>query len=211
MGKEDEKLRKALVGRRIPVVTLDNKWHKIWKMIEKPNDIAKNESKLNDLLRKQGKITTESKEIKKIKKKLMDEIVSLMDDNKSSESKVNENKRLIEDCNQKLEKYEEESADLPDQINEINREIMFSTMEQCYHALHSNEKDINELADWIAGIRIELKKNVVRKQEKEIQNALMYSYMNDIFGGEVVDLFDLSYNPLEKMIKLKEAKEESKK
>lgn len=211
MGKEDEKLRKALVGRRIPVVTLDNKWHKIWKMIEKPNDIAKNESKLNDLLRKQGKITTESKEIKKIKKKLMDEIVSLMDENKSSESKVNENKRLIEDCNQKLEKYEEESADLPDQINEINREIMFSTMEQCYHALHSNEKDINELADWIAGIRIELKKNVVRKQEKEIQNALMYSYMNDIFGGEVVDLFDLSYNPLEKMIKLKEAKEESKK
>ena len=32
----------------------------------------------------------------------------------------------------------------------------------------------------------------------EIQNAVMYSYMHDIFGADVVDLFDMKYNPLEK-------------
>ncbi len=210
MSKEDEKLRKAVESRRIPIVTLDNKWHKIWSMIEKPSDVAKNEAAMNDLLRKQGRLTTESKDIKKLKKKLMDEIVNLMDDEASSGDKVNENKRLIEECNQKLEDYDNKLAELPDEIMEINREIMYSTMEQCYHALHINEKDIDELAKWIDGIRIELKKNVVRKQEKEIQNAVMYSYMNDVFGADVVDLFDMSYNPLEKMIKLKELKAEQK-
>ncbi len=211
MGKEDEKLRKAVETRRIPIVTLDNKWHKIWNMIEKPSEVSKDEARMNDLLRKQGRLTTESKDIKKLKKKLMDEIVTLMDEDSSASGKVDDNKRLIEECNQKLDKYEEELSELPDQIMEINRDIMFATMEQCYHALHTNEKDIDELAKWIDNIRIEIKKNVIRKQEKEIQNAVMYSYMNDIFGADVVDLFDMSYNPLEKMIKLKEIKAEQQK
>lgn len=211
MGKEDDKLRKAVDSKKIPVVTLDNKWHKIWTMIEKPSDIEKDEKILNDLLRRQGKLNTESKDIKKLKKKMMDEIVTLMDEgNQSSNRKIEENKRLIEECNQKLEAYEEELMDLPKEINEINKTIMYSTMEQCYHALHSNETDIDKLAEWIANIRVELKKNVVRKQEMEIQNAVMYSYMHDVFGADVVDLFDMKYNPLEKMLKLKRIKDEQK-
>jgi len=208
MGKADDKLREALSGKKIPIVTLDNKWHKIWTMIDKPGEIAKNEARLNELLRAQGRMNSETKEIKKIKKRLMDEIVTLADSNASAK-KLDENKRLIEECNQKLEQYEEELLDIPNRIAEINRELMYSTMEQCYHALHTNEKDIERLADWIAGIRIELKKNVVRKQEMEIQNAVMYSYMNDVFGGNIVDLFDLAYNPMDKIIKLKEAKKDS--
>lgn len=209
--EKEEKLRRAVESKHIPVVTLDNKWHKIWTMVEKPSEIAKNEERLNELLRRQGKLNTESKDIKKLKKKMMDEIVPLMDDGDSSSvKKAEDNKRLIEDCNKKLEDYEEELLLIPEQIDEINKEIMFSTMEQCYYVLHENEKDIEELANWIAAIRIEIKKNIVRKQEKEIQNGIMYSYMNDIFGSEVVDLFDMSYNPMEKLLKLKEIQEEQK-
>lgn len=211
MGKEEEKLRRAVEYKHIPVVTLDNKWHKIWTMVEKPSSVSKDEAKLNDLLRTQGKLNTEYKDIKKLKKKMMDEIVTLMDDPESaSEKKVEDNKRLIEDCNHKLEEYEGKLAELPKEIEEINKDLMFATMEQCYHVLHTNEKDIDSLAEWIAGIRVELKKNVIRKQEMEVQNAIMYSYMNDIFGSDVVDLFDMSYNPLEKMLKLKAIKDEQK-
>lgn len=211
MGKDSDKLRSAVDNKKIPIVTLDNKWHKIWTMIEKPADVLSKESKMNELLRRQGKLNTESKEIKKLKKKMMDEIVTLMDNaDASSLKRVEDNKRLIEDCNQKLEQYEEEMADLPKEIYSINKELMYETMEQCYHALHINEKDIDDLAEWIAGIRIELKKNVVRKQEMEIQNAVMYSYMHDVFGADVVDLFDMKYNPMEKMLKLKALKEEQK-
>ena len=211
MGKEEDRLKRAVAGRNIPVVTLDNKWHKIWTMIEKPSDVAKDEKRLNELLRKQGKINTESKDIKKLKKKMMDEIVVLMDGaEEGSEKKIEENKRLIEECNEKLSTYEEEMGDIPKEIDEINRDLMQSTAELIYDVMHKNEKEIDVLADWIGNIRVELKKNVIRKQEMEIQNGVMYSYMHDVFGPEVVDIFDMKYDPMEKINKLKAIKEEQK-
>ncbi len=211
MGKEDDRLRRAVAGKNIPVVTLDNKWHKIWTMIEKPSDIKKSEKTLNDLLRKQGKINTESKDIKKLKKKMMDEIVILMDGaEEGSEKKIEENRRLIEECNEKLSKYEEEIGDIPKEIDEINRDIMQTTAEIIYDVMHKNEAEIDVLADWISNIRVELKKNVIRKQEMEIQNGVMYSYMHDVFGPEVADMFDMKYDPMEKILKLKAIKDEKK-
>ena len=32
----------------------------------------------------------------------------------------------------------------------------------------------------------------------ELENHDLYAYMHDIFGAEVIDLFDMKYNPLEK-------------
>ncbi|MBR6237419.1 MAG: hypothetical protein IKQ83_00035 [Lachnospiraceae bacterium] len=212
MADEHDRLKKAVSSKKIPVVTLDNKWHKIWTMIEKPSEVKKLEEKLNELLRKQGKLNSENKDIKKLKKKMMDEIVVLMDsDEPDNDKKVEENKRLIEECNQKLEKNEEEVGDIPKEIDEYNRDIMDITAALIYDVMHTNEKEIDRLADWIAGIRVELKKNVVRKQEMEIQNGVMYSYMHDVFGAEVADLMDMKYNPMEKILKLKAIKEENKK
>ena len=42
-------------------------------------------------------------------------------------------------------------------------------------------------------MRIELKKKVIRKQEKERKNQALYSYMHDIFGADVIEIFDMKY------------------
>ena len=68
----------------------------------------------------------------------------------------------------------------------------------CYDNLHANEEQISVIGKWIADIRIELKKNVVRKQEMEIANQEIYSFMHDIFGADVIDIFDMKYNPQDK-------------
>ena len=211
MSRDDSKLTNALNSKKIPVVTLDNKWHKIFTMVEKTKFIKENEEKLNELLRRQGKLNTESKDIKKLKKKMMDEIVTLMDDGgEANDKKVEDNKRLIEECNQKLETYQDELMDIPKDILAINNELMHETMEICYDAMHENEDGIEELAEWIKNIRIELKKNVVRKQEMEIHNAIMYSYMHDVFGADAMDIFDMKTNPMDKMIQLKAIKDAKK-
>ena len=31
--------------------------------------------------------------------------------------------------------------------------------------------------------------------EKEMMNHQLYSYMHDIFGAEVIEIFDMKYNP----------------
>ena len=160
------------------------------------------EKKLNELLKRQGKINTETREIKKVKRRLMDEIVSLMDEQQGgsddAESKIAENKRLLKECNDKLDSYEDEMIELPRMIDSVNKQLLCITMEHCYETMQENTDDIEELEDWIRNIRIELKKNLIRKQEKEAKNHEIYKYMHDIFGADVVDLFDMRYNPEEK-------------
>ena len=116
--KKDDVYKKALEGKRIPILTLDNKWHRLFNMMEPDRELKRLEENLNSLLKLQGKMNTESKSIKKIKKKLMDEIVQLMDCNDSaSNKKIEENKRLIEECNEKLDDYQDKLLDIPAQID----------------------------------------------------------------------------------------------
>ena len=196
MGRVEDKYRPALAGKKVPIVTLDHKWHQLFTRLEKNHLITEKEKELNELLRRQGKCNTETKSIKKIKKKLMDEIVSLMEkQDAASIKKTEDNKRLINECNEKIEQYQDELLDLPKQINEVNIDLMVETMRICYENMHSNEQYISEISKWIAEVRVELKKNVVRKQEMEVANQEIYSFMHDIFGSDVIDLFDMKYNP----------------
>lgn len=203
-GKEDIYL-KALQGKRIPVLTLDHKWHHLFSMMEPDKELTQKEEELNTLLKRQGKLNTESKNIRKIKKKLMDDIVQLMEkDDVSSQKKTEENRRLIEECNEKLDEYQDELLDLPKKIDEVNRALMLRTMEMCYEVLQVNSAEIQEIGQWIDNIRVELKKNVIRKQEKEIKNNELYTFMHNIFGAEVIEIFDMKYDPSENMPKKKE-------
>ena len=79
MANKDDTYKKALTGKKVPVLTLDNKWHRLFTMMEPDKELKRLEEDLNSLLKLQGKMNTESKSIKKIKKKLMDEIVQLME------------------------------------------------------------------------------------------------------------------------------------
>lgn len=202
MGKEEE-YERALKGKKIPILTLDNKWYKLFPNLNEYPKVLKLARSLNDLLKKQGKLNTETKDIKNLKKKLMQEIVPMADEleqnpaDKTLEKKLDDNKRLIEECNQKLEGYEDELLEIPAQIEQANRELMIATMEYCYDKMQSNTEDIVEIAKWVASIREELKVNLVKKQEMELYNKQMYSYMHDIFGANVIELFDMKYNPLE--------------
>lgn len=203
MSRTDEVFEPALVGKKIPILTLDNKWHKLFTQRGYTSEIKRMESEMNNLLKHQGKINTESKELKKLKKKSMDEIMVLADEmgkapSKKLEKKMEELKRLVNECNEKMDAYEEELVDLPRQINQLNQKLMLATMEVCYRNLHKNTEELEEIEEWISSIRRELKKKVVRKQEKEAMNHQLYSYMHDIFGADVIEIFDMKYNPEEK-------------
>ena len=192
----------ALKGKKIPILTLDNKWYRL--LDDRTRSSVKGlEQQLNNLLKRQGKLNTETKEIYKLKKKLMSEIVPLVDvasktGNKSIEKKIDQNKKLVEDCNKRMEDYKEELKELPRQIDQINLQLMLMTMDCCYDAMQDNTEEIEKIEAWVKEIRIELKKRLVRKQEMEQQNHQIYSYMHDVFGADVVDVFDMQYNPEKK-------------
>lgn len=195
MSRTEEIFAPALIGRKIPILTLDHKWHQLFTQVNVTPEIKEKEGVLNELLKRQGKINTETKEIKKIKTRLMDEIVSLMDEseNAATRKKIDENKRLIEECNQKMDIYKEDAMDLPLEIDKANKELMLLTMEVCYRDIKNNTEELNHITEWINNMRIELKKNVVRKVEMQRRNQDLYAYMHDIFGVDVIDMFDMNF------------------
>lgn len=207
MPISEEKFKAALADKRIPVLILDSKWHQLFKRAGTTEEIERLEKELTALLKRQGRINSELKEIKKIKGELMNSIVSSMDEkDEKSEKKVNDSKRLINESNDKMDALEDELLELPRQIDSVNKELMLQTMALCYEKLSENTDEIEKIADWIHGIRIQLKKNIIKKQEKEFQNADLYTYMHDIFGPDVMEIFDLRYEPT---LKKPEQKEET--
>lgn len=198
MSRTDEVFRPALNGRKIPVLTLDNAWHQLVIRTKPDQEMKKLEAELNSLMKKQGKANTEIKELKKLKSKLMDEIVQLADDatggrDRNAEKKLEENKKRINECNQKTEEYEDQLIELPREIDRVNKELMLRTMEICYDTLKRNKSEIDETAKWISAVRVELKKRLIRKQEQEQTNQDIYKYMHNVFGPDVIDMFDLEY------------------
>lgn len=199
MSRKEDVFIPALADKKIPILTLDNKWHQLFTQTEPNKGIRRLEEELNRLLKMQGKANTESKKIRKLKKRLIQEIVEFAEDaaeanDEKAVKKLEDNKRLINECNEKLEEYKQQQLELPERIEKVNRELMLLTMEICYDTMKNNEKEIEEAAKWIAYIRVELKKRLVRKQEKELMNQELYSYMHDIFGAEVIELFDMKYS-----------------
>ena len=92
MEQEDEVFREALVGKKIPILTLDNQWHKLFTQAGENEEIQRLEEELNEVLKRQGKLNTELKSLAAFKKKLMQEIVSIMElpDSSAKEKKMEE-------------------------------------------------------------------------------------------------------------------------
>lgn len=211
MARSDEIYRAALKGKNIPLLTLDNKWHQLFTQAqtEIPAEIKRGEEKLNELIKRQGKLNTETKDIRRLKKKLMNDIMDMAEraggnPDARMEKKMEENRRLINECNDKLEEYQQELKLIPQEIEETNCRLMLITMDICYRRIAENTKDIDAINEWVKNIRVEIKKKLIHKEESEKANFDLYSYMHDIFGAEVIEIFDMKYNPEER----KKAQEE---
>lgn len=184
MEQEDEVFREALIGKKIPVLTLDNQWHRLFTQTGANEEIQRLEDDLNEILKRQGKLNTELKSLAAFKKKLMQEIVSIMElpDSSAKEKKMSENKRKIEESNQKMEDYNDELMDIPKQIDEANFALMLASMRLCYSRIQQNVREIDEINQWVSDFKVQLKKKIILKQQKEIWNDEMYNYMHSIFG-----------------------------
>lgn len=211
MGRREEVYEAVLRDKKISLLILDNNWHKLFSQTDTTQRVLVQEGKLNDLLKRQGKINNETAKIKKLKKRLMDEIISLaysrsQSNESSTDKKLDEIKRLIADCNNKLEKNQEELLNIADEITKTNYQLMITTMDVCYETLHGNTVEIDKIDKWIAKIKEELKQQIFLKRTKEKKIRDLYNYMHAIFGVEVMNIFDLKYIPNDKKKKVNKQK-----
>lgn len=197
--RNDEEFKKALTDKKVPILVLDQKWHRLFAVHGKTEEIKDLEAELNALLARQGKLNTDLKNYKALKNKLMSSIVMNMDGATEEnvdvvrERKLEENKRLIDETNQKMEEAEEELLEIPYKIRDTNESLMIRSMDYFYEKLRLNQEESREIEEWINQVRVELKKNIIRKQNCDINNREIYAYLHDMLGAEVLDLFDIQY------------------
>ncbi|MEE1077680.1 MAG: hypothetical protein UIC64_01365 [Agathobacter sp.] len=197
--KTSDDFKQALLDKKVPILVLDQKWHRLFAIHGKTDEIKKVEGELNSLLAEQGKCNQELKDLKKLKSQLMSDIVLNMNDSQNikeeeiRERKLEDNKRLIDEINEKIESCEDRILELPAEIKKTNETLMILSMDYFYEKLRVNHEESKEIEEWITQIRIDLKKNIIRKQNRDINNREIYSYLHDIFGFDVLNIFDIQY------------------
>ncbi len=190
---------KIVKNKKLPILTIDNRWHELFVEEYKTPEIKDLENKINNLLKQQGKMVHDIKDMKKLKSNLLNDIVDNMDIGedavgKAKGKRLDKNKQYINELNVKIDLAMDELADIPYRIKELNEELLIQSFECFYEHLEDNILELQEVAEWIAKIRDELKVKILLKQDLETKNSKIYSYMHDILGGELMELFDKENN-----------------
>ena len=200
--KNTDEFRKALEHKKLPLLVLDQKWHRLFAIHGKTDEIRNAETELNNLLARQGKLNSDLKDYKKVKNQLMDEIVQNMegsDGNASDKEKVRDkDKRMIDELNERIDAAEAELLELPQKMKQVNENLMILSMEYFYAKIKINTQESKEIEEWINQVRIDLKKNIIKKQNRDISNREIYAYLHDICGPQVLDLFDVEMEASDK-------------
>jgi len=202
-GKTDAFFQ-GIHASQIPIVVLDERWHQMFNVIEKPKLVKDLEDEVNALLKKQGQVNNDLKEVKKIKNKLMQEIVEQMEvsgENSEKNQKRNKtmekNQKLILECNEKLEALEDEQFEIPHKLRDANEKLIVAGMEIAYIHLQKGKEEEKRLTNWIAKARIELRKQMLLKQETEDNNVMIYNNMHDILGAQLMEVLDNKFGQKE--------------
>lgn len=102
-------------------------------------------------------------------------------------------KQLIDEINEKADNIEGELIEIQKNIKAVNDRLMLLSMDYFSEKIEKNKLESKEIDDWIANIRVELKKNVIRKQNRDINNREIYSYLHDILALRFRS-FDIEYD-----------------
>lgn len=188
-------------NKKFPILTLDSRWHELFPDELKSSRIKELEQKVNQLLKKQGKMVNDIKDMKKLKKSLLSDIVTNMETandlhSKSSEKRVERNKRFIYELNNKIDRSSERLSELPYKIKEANEELLLESLKNCYERLNNNHKELENISKWIKKIRDELKMKILAKNDIEADINKIYTYMHDVLGSDIIEIFDLKHNPI---------------
>lgn len=188
----DAVLAAAVSDSNIPVLILDSRWHEFFPPGEKPESIVQLETELEKLLKEQGKLVNECKEMKRAKKKLMDGIVANMGNSSQKVSK--QSQKLIVQMNERIEAGTNRIMELPSLIREANERLLVEGVKIFYHHMRETEITLTELKREIENLHILLEEKEQKKETMENQRNGIYTYMHDLLGPEIVELFDRDIN-----------------
>ena len=184
-------VREALKGKKVPILVLDRRWHTLFPQGEKPAEIIQLEEKLNELLKRQGYLVNDIKDLKKTKKKLMEGIVAGMNDAEPLRDKKKKNQqRLLLEIKERIETESDELIELPRKIKKTNEELLATGAHYCFERLANGDEQLKIVKQEIEELRTSLREKTEWKDDLEESMDSAYSLMHGLLGHDVMNLYD---------------------
>lgn len=190
--------RNILQKNSISLLILDERWNGLFKNIEKTPDIILLEEKLKELLKTQSRLIAESKEISVRKKKCMEKIIQLTPDvfdkkMESAKNEMNDCQNEINKANKRAGEIESQLLVIPNQLEEVNIELLEKVVYLVYFKIRSNQLRVKELEDLIEVTRQKLKEYIDEKETLSEDDTDIYSYFHDLLGPEELEKLDKEF------------------
>lgn len=188
----ENKVRDALKGKKIPIVVLDQRWHALFPHGEKPSEILALEEELNALLKRQGYLVNNVKDLKKAKQKLMNGIVAGMNDaeGSSTDKKKKNQQRLLLETKERIQMESDELMELPRQIKHTNEQLLIIGAVYCFERLANGDEELQIINEKVRLLKEELNGLTEFKADLEESMQSAYSLMHGILGHDVMNLYD---------------------
>ncbi len=183
-----EEIRALFANTSVPLVTVDKRWHELFPEKYKSSKIKSLEADVKSLVKKQGKLVNENKDLKRAKKKLMSDIVKNMED--AENPVIKKGKKLMEELNEKILINEDELAKIPYELREANEKLMAYSMLECYERMLENREKIDNIKTWLDEVKEQVKEKKVKQLMLEEDTQKIYSYLHDLVGPEAMNRFD---------------------
>jgi len=177
---------------------LDERWHGIFKNIEKTREIIEKEEVLKELLKEEARLAFEKKEILARKKSCLDKIIKLTpevfdNNNEQSKAEMEKCEKEINQINERVKSIEEEIENMPERIREANLELLKCTMNSVYFKMRENQLRVKELEELIEKTRKQLAGYIDEKEGLMEYDNEIYAYFHDLLGGEELQKLDNQY------------------
>lgn len=188
----EKAVREALKGKKVPVLVLDQRWHTLFPSGNKPSDVLALEDNLNYLLKRQGFLVNDIKDLKRTKQRLMDGILAGMGETEgaNTDKKKKNQQRLLLEIKERIKEESDELMDLPREIKRVNEELLAVGAAYCFERLAGGDEELRVLTEEIEAMRKQLKEKVGYKADLEDSMDSAYSLMHGLLGHDVMNLYD---------------------
>ena len=192
-NQRDARFLQSIQGENLPILTLDPSWHALFVNGNKSSEVRRLERRLTDLLKQQGRLNNENRDMKGQKKRLMGRIFYNMSDmGEENDRRKAKQREMIEEINMRVVQNEDVLGLLPEQIKRVNEELLLETLKTVYQQVEVNRERIGHLDDSIERIRAELSARLLEKQNRENYNHEVFNSLKEIVGMKPVEIYEES-------------------
>lgn len=182
----------------INILTLDERWNKLFKIIPINREIKKCQDSLNKLIGQEAALFQEQQNIEPEKKKHLNNIIALTQeafdkDNEQAKHSLVESKQCVEHLNKRAVELEDELLAMKNKIRESNFKLLEETVRYVYNVMAKSKEREAKLEAELDLLKKRLKELQIQRQNLTTDWTEVYAFFHDLMGSDELTKLDKQF------------------